>query len=330
MKILVNGVEPLEKPTRISWGGDTKGSARFLEVENLKAEVGNRVELINEGGNRLFVGMVYRESLDRESDIYSIKAFDEAFRLNKNKLLRNIHNLMPSQIAKSVLAEIGVEAGIFPQDVEKCSYPALDRSVYEIILIAYKLQAAKTKMVYSIVSEDNKILVIEQGTLIPNYKISSLTNARNAVYSKSIEELINQVLIYKIEKEKMQIKGKRVDSESIKDFGIFQTVIQEDSNNKEIIKGNDLLKGPREEASLTVDGYNDLIAGYSVLVNISGTTLNGRFYIEQDTHTWEAGEYTTDIVLNFENIMEDVAVEQYKKKKQKQLSVKEGKFKWEI
>lgn len=330
MKILVNGVEPLEKPTRISWGGDTKGSARFLEVENLKAEVGNRVELINEGGNRLFIGMVYRESLDRESDIYSIKAFDEAFRLNKNKLLRNIHNLMPSQIAKSVLAEIGVEAGIFPQDVEKCSYPALDRSVYEIILIAYKLQAAKTKMVYSIVSEDNKISVIEQGTLIPNYKISSLTNARNAVCSKSIEELINQILIYKIEKEKMQIKGKRVDSESIKDFGIFQTVIQEDSNNKEIIKGNDLLKGPREEASLTVDGYNDLIAGYSVLVNISGTTLNGRFYIEQDTHTWEAGEYTTDIVLNFENIMEDVAVEQYKKKKQKQLSVKEGKFKWEI
>lgn len=330
MKIVLNGENVLNYPSSIIWGGDSKGSARYLQVNDVKAVVGDKVSLFNEFGNELFRGMVYRVDYDSQNLTFNFKAYDDAFRLNKNRLLKTFLKAKPSEIAKNVLAEIGVKAGVFPIDTEICTYTAFDKSVYEIILMAYKLQAAKTKLKYSIVCDLDKISVVEQGTLIEDLKLQSKVNIRSATYSNSIEEMINQVLIYKTEKEKTQIKGKRRDEETIQKYGIFQSVVEEDHYNRDVLVVNDLLKNEEEQGTLEVDGNNDLISGFSVIVFEPNTGLNGRFYIEEDEHIWTPGDYSTRLTLNFENVMQDVEIEKYEKKKPKKLQPKKGIIKSDV
>ena len=330
MKIIINGNGSLNYPSSMSWGGDSKGSARYLQVNDVKAKVGDKVSLLNEFGNEIFRGMVYRVDYDSENLTFNFRAYDDAFRLNKNRLLKTFLKAKPSEIAKSVLAEIGVKSGTFPIDTEICTYTAFDKTVYEIILMAYKLQAAKTKLKYSVVCDLDKISVVEQGTLIKDFKLQSKVNIRSATYSNSIEEIINQILIYKVENDNPQIKGKRRDEESIKKYGIFQSVVEEDYYNKDVLLINDLLKNEDEQGSLEVDGNNDLISGFSVIVYEPNTGLNGRFYIEEDEHTWTPGDYKTRLTLNFENVMEDVEIEKYEKNKPKKLQPKNGVIKSDL
>lgn len=332
MKIVLNGQDSLNYPSSISWGGDSKGSARYLQVNDIKASVGDKVSLFNEFGNEIFRGMVYRVDYDSENLTFNFRAYDDAFRLNKNRLLKSFLKTKPSEIAKNVLSEIGVKSGVFPSDTEICTYTAFDKTAYEIILMAYKFQSAKTKLKYSVICDLDKISVVEQGTLIQDLKLQSKVNIRNSVYSNSIEEVINQILIYKIEKGNSQIKGKRRDEESIKKYGIFQSVVEEDYYNKDVLLVNDLLKNEDEKGSLEVDGNNDLISGFSVIVYEPNTGLNGRFYIEEDEHIWISGDYKTRLTLNFENVMEDVDIDRYEKNKPKKLQPTSpgGAYDWEL
>lgn len=334
MQVILNGITTKNFPSLISWGGNLQGSARYLQVNDVKAKVGDKVSLINDYGNEIFKGMVYSVDYNSENLTFNFKAYDDAFRLNKNRLLKTFLKAKPSEIAKNVLSEICVTPGTFPIDTEICTYTAFDKSVYEIILMAYKLQSAKTGLKYSIVCNGSAISVVEQGTLIQDLKLQSGVNIRSATYSNSIEEIINQVLIYKIEKEKYQIKGKKMDEQSISKYGIFQTVVEEDFYNKDVLKVNDLLEKEKETGTLEVDGNNDLISGFSVIIHEPNTGLNGRFYIEEDEHTWESGDYRTRISINFENIMQDVEIESYQKKKEKKLqptaTENGGTYKWQL
>ena len=50
------------------------------------------------------------------------------------------------------------------------------------------------------------------------------------------------------------------------------------------------------------------MTGDGVQVKDTHTGLVGLFYIDSDTHTWEGGNYTIDLELNFKNIMNEVSV----------------------
>ena len=61
------------------------------------------------------------------------------------------------------------------------------------------------------------------------------------------------------------------------------------------------------EKKVTLDGINgDLscIAGNGVEVYDKATGLNGVFWIDSDTHTWENGTHIMSLELNFKNIMD--------------------------
>lgn len=324
MRIEINEQPDINYPTSISWGGDIKGSARNLTVDGVKCKVGDNVKLFNEWNEELFRGMVYSVSYNQEIGQESFTAYDEARRLNMNKLNKVFTNTFPSQIAKNVLGEIKVNAGTFPKDVAKMTYTAFNKTAYEIILEAYTRQSFQDKKKYSIVSDLGKIDVIEQGVLIPNIALEEKINIRSSKYSKSIENIVNQVLIFKTEKGKPQILGKKRDEESIKKYGIFQGLVEEDANKNNILNGKNSLEKEEETANLTVDGHNDLIAGYSVAVKEPNTGLNGVFYIEKDTHTWIAGDYYVELDLAFENVMDSLQIESAKKTKGKKRKLQKG------
>jgi cell wall-associated NlpC family hydrolase len=65
-----------------------------------------------------------------------------------------------------------------------------------------------------------------------------------------------------------------------------------------------------------LSGFGDTtcITGHGVQVKDTHTGLVGLFYIDSDTHTWEGGNYTIDLELNFKNIMNEVTAGQDEQK----------------
>lgn len=321
MIIAINGTRYSNCFERIEWGGDTKGSARYLEATSLPLQVsaGDKVEFYNQIGKRLFIGRVFRVEKNTDTDTVTFKAFDNAIYLNKNSFVKNFYEQTPSEISKIILGEINIPAGDFPQDKLKCTFPAIDRTGYDIMIIAYTMQNAKDNKVYSVVSEDEKISVVEQGTLIGNYLLDSAVNIRSATYSTNIEEMVNKVLIYKTDKENAQIIGTQQNDSDISKYGIFQVVQQQTEENKALVDTQKIMKGISEYGRLTVDGMNDLVSGYSVAVSVSNLSeLAGTFLISTDTHIWEHDDYYCELELDFENAMSRIEIDQYEKKKKKQ------------
>ena len=303
----------------VEWSGSIKTSTRSLEVVYLKDkalfELGEKIEFIVDD-TILFIGVVFTIEQDTNSETYTMKAYDNAIRLNKNNFIENYYKQTPSQITKNILAQLGIEAGILPIDKTECTFPAIDRTGYDIILTAYKLQNAKDGVVYSIISENEKISVVEQGIFLPGVTLTSGINIRRARYSKSIEDMVNKVIIYENNKA-VAIKENLEDKLK---YGIFQKVQEQDSNNEVYLQINKLLKGVAENSDLEVDGNIYLMSGYSVPVKVRElSALNATFLISSDRHIWTSGDYVTYLGLAFENVMNDIDIakaekrEEYKK-----------------
>ena len=320
ISIKTNGVTYNNIFETVEWSGSIKTSCRTLEATYLKDkakfELGQEIEFIVDE-KKVFIGKIFKISQNTEEETNTIKAYDNAIMLNKNNFIENFYNIPPSNIAKNILGKLKIEVGELPPDRTKCTFPALDRTGYEIILMAYKLQAAKDNKVYSIVSENNKISVVEQGTLIPNLSLTSSTNIRQAKYSESIEEMVNKVILYETVEGESKVIATKENSEEISKYGVFQRVQEQDKNNEVYLQVNSILKSVQESSDLTVDGNIYLMSGFSVPIKVKTLSqLNLTFLIETDRHVWTSNDYVTYITLAFENVMNDVEIDKTAKKKE--------------
>lgn len=314
-QVVVNGNVYDDDFTRIEWSGGIKGSARVLEVDHLSditVKTGDKVEL-RQYGKAIFKGKVFIVNREATSDTFSFIAYDNAVYLNRNKFVKNIYNQQPSQITKLICGEIGLGVGKLPTDKVKCSYPAINRSGYEIILQAYTVQHNKDKEIYSVVCNGEKIEVVKQGTLIGvDLQTEDL---REANYTKSIENMINQIIVYETKGDNLQIQNKVSNEEDKSKYGVFQEVMQFDSEQNNLYNAREMLNGLENKAEIQVDGDTKLISGYSITVTESITGIKGTFLIEKDRHIIENNDYYTHLVLSFDNKMDKVEFDNIKKPK---------------
>lgn len=317
--------------TRLEWSGGIKGTSRVLEVEydddmTSKMEIGSSVILLKDN-ERLFVGRIFSKDNSANKGTFSFKAFDDSVYLNKNRFVKNIYEQTPSQILKMICGEIGLRVGKFPQDKVKLSFPAIDKSGYEIILQAYTIQHKKDKQIYSVVCNDGKIEIAHQGILLEDTILDSREDIQEAQYSQSIENMINQIIIYKTENDKLQIIDKVSNESDKKKYGLFQNVMEYEEDVNNIYNAREMLKGLENKANITVIGDVNLQSGYTVAVRQAKIGLIGTFLIERDVHVIEDGNYYTNLELSFENKMDKVEFEEYKKKKEKKKKIKQKKAK---
>lgn len=297
---------------RVEWNGSIKNSCRSLEAvylkDKAKFELGDEVTFIVDD-LIVFIGTVFSISMNTNEETYTMKAYDNAIRLNKNFFIKNYYEKLPSQIVTELLGLLKIEVGNIPKDRAKCTFPAIDRNAYDIILTAYKIQSQKDGKIYSIISENNRISVVEQGILVPNLKLVSGINIRNAIYTEDIENMINKIIIYKTENDTTKVIGIKSNDEDIKKYGAFQRVLEQDKNNEVYLQVNKMLKGVFESSEIEVDGDIYLMSGYSVPVKIRELSrLNANFLIESDRHIWTSNDYVTYLTLTFENVMQDIDI----------------------
>lgn len=141
VKIYVNGKEYKNIFIQVIWSGAIHGTARKLEVEYLGdiiTEIGDEIEFSYDD-EKLFVGKVFFHSRKGDTDIKTFYAYDNSIYLNKNNFVKNFFRKKPSEILKEICGELNLKVGKIPQDEVTCTYPAIDRSGYEIILNALSL-----------------------------------------------------------------------------------------------------------------------------------------------------------------------------------------------
>ena len=297
----------------VEWSGSVTQSARILEFEykpeELKLVLGDKVVFKLDSTKELFYGIVTFIQNNSDGTLNKVTAQDTSFRLNKNRFIKNYFEKFPSEIVKEICGELELEVGKLPKDVVKCTFPAIDMSGYEIILSAYTIQHNKDKKIYSLVSNNGKIDIVEQGVILESVELNGKYDIRTAEYSEDLERMINQIVIYKTENDKAQILDKVANEEDKKKYGLFQDVMKYEEDMNNIFNAKDMLKGVEQTGYITVNGNPNLKSGYRVAVREEQTGLIGLFIIETDNHYWENGDYSTVLKLSFENSMNKIELD---------------------
>lgn len=323
---------PLVK--KITWSGGYDQGARKVELEVLKPRYDKEASDVNLGlgsnvtlldnGNQIFTGNIIEQDFDSSSDTLYYYALDEGNYLLRNKNVYNFNGATPKEITEKVAKDCSIKINEIANPKVKLDLLFVGASCYEIIMTAYTEASKQTGKKYMVLFYDNKLNVIEKGTILIPTKISEKDNLIGANYTESIANMINKVKIIQ-NNEYVNSMDAVVNKEDEDAYGTFSDIYEvtttsttdEDGNQANTTasisvdeiqeKAKQILVGVEQTATVAIYGNSTFISGYAVNVYDSHTGLNQKFYIDQDTHTFENGQHKVELTLNYKNIMNEVS-----------------------
>ena len=288
----------------VSWGGSVSQAARTAEiavinapndknVKNLKLAIaaGHTIKLY-EGGKVIFVGEVITKESTSETGTVTYYCTDLLNHLLKSTDVYNFADTTAEKITKKVCADFEIDTGTIVDG----------SSIYDIIMQAYTKAAKQTGKKYICRMNGTKLTVKVKGTVVSNFVLAEEYNITNTRYEETIDNMVNIVKIY--DDAGKQI-GEVKKDKWVNKYGIYQQIYKKEKGINADTAAKNMLQGV--EKKVTLDGINgDLacIAGNGVEVYDKATGLNGVFWIDSDTHTWENGTHIMNLELNFKNIMD--------------------------
>lgn len=323
MKISISTTDITTLVTQCTWSGSRLQVARRLEFEFIQDDRDSNIPVIlydngytcyayDDDGNNVFIGNIYKIEKDRDKSTVHIVAYDHLHVLGVSKTTRKFTNMTPEAITQQICEELGVMVGDLATTNTKVSFIANAKTGYQIIQSAYYEASKTTTKKYHPIMDGSKLNVIEKGTLITdsetgeNYIASANTNMLESVYSESIENLINQILV--VDDKGNQI-GKTRDDDSVTKYSMFQDIYKEDPNKDTQTEIKNLLEKykPVRSGYITVLGDYRVKSTYSIVVQ--DTLFKGQFWVKSDTHTFSDGKHEMRLELEFENIMNEEKAE---------------------
>ena len=297
----------------VTWSGDYKSCARKLEFSLISSPMDKNIPKVDipimsiisfyEDDNELFRGFVYEREKSSDNAM-SFLCYDYCAKLNDIKVSKNIKNQTASTIYNNFLTEYGLNKGDIIQANTKIKKIFLGTTAYDMIMTAYIEEAKNTNKKYMIYSRGNKFYASEKGIVKLKLSFEEGKNILSSNFKESVSNMVNKVLIVDENGNKVsEVKN----DEWLKTYGLFQDVYKQQEGKDSNAEAKAMLKDIEQTCSLTGFGDTTCITGYGVQVKDTHTGLVGLFYIDSDTHTWEGGNYTIDLELNFKNIMNEVS-----------------------
>lgn len=298
----------------VTWSGDYKSCARKLEFSLVSSSYDINIPKIDiplmsiisfyEDDNELFRGFVYEREKSSDNAM-SFLCYDYCAKLNDIKVSKNIKNQTASTIYNNFLTEYGLNKGDIIQANTGVTKVFLGVTAYDMIMTAYTEEAKNTGKKYMLYSRGNKFYASEKGIVKLKLSFEEGKNILSSSFKESVSNMINKVLIVDENGNKVsEVKNE----EWHKTYGLFQDVYKQQEGKDSNAEAKAMLKDIEQTCSLTGFGDTTCITGYGVQIKDAYTGLVGLFYIDSDTHTWEGGNYTIDLELNFKNIMNEVSV----------------------
>ena len=302
-----------------TWSGDIKSCARKLEFSLISSPMDKNIPKVDiplmsmilfyEDDNELFRGFVYEREKSSGNSM-SFMCYDYCAKLNDIKVSYNIINQTASSIYSKALSEYGLNKGDIVGASTPISKVFLGVTIYDMVMTAYTEEANKTGKKYMVYSKGDKFCSSEKGNVKLKLSFEEGKNILSSNFKESVSNMVNKVLIVDDNGDKISEVS---NDEWLKTYGLFQDIYKKQEDKDSNAEAKAMLNGVEQSCSLSGFGDTTCITGYGVEVKDNYTGLVGLFYIDSDTHTWEGGNYTIDLQLNFKNIMNEVSVGQEEK-----------------
>lgn len=316
MKLLWKDVNITGYCVSVNWSGSAVQAARsvtFLvayspedeEVKNPKIRLGDKITFYPgwpENKKVKFSGKVTTRERKNEAGTLSYTAMDGMIHLLRSNGTYKFRRKTPETITLMVAKDVNVPIGNLAQtkiNIKKVFFQ--QRPYYEIIMAAYTKAHKKNKKKYIAQMNGTKLEVVEKGKIIPNFHLVQGELITDSSYSETIDSMVNRVYIYNDSNKKI---GSVSNADWVDKYGVFQGTISVDSGSGKT-EAKSELHGIDKTASLNAIGDIRCVSGMGVKIKDSRTGLNGRFWIENDSHTWENGNYTMSLELAFKNVMDE-------------------------
>lgn len=315
MKIMWNDAKITGYVTSVTWAGSAKQAARTVvfsvayspndkNVKTLGIKLGDKIVFYPgypDDKKTKFVGIITQRERKSEMGELQYTATDGMIHLLRSSGTYRFANKTPEKIAQMVCRDVKVKTG----SIAKTKMPIAkiffqERPYYEIIMAAYTKAYRKNKKKYIAQMNGDKLEVIQKGKVIPNFHIRQGERITESSYTEDLDSMVNRVYIYDSNNNKI---GSVSNSNWIKKYGIFQNAISVDSGNGKT-EAKAELQGINKTANLTMIGDYRCVSGLGVIIEDSRTGLKGKFWIENDSHEWNGGVYTTTLELAFKNVMD--------------------------
>lgn len=315
MKIMWNDAKITGYVTSVTWAGSAKQAARTVvfsvayspndkNVKTLGIKLGDKIVFYPgypDDKKTKFVGIITQRERKSEMGELQYTATDGMMHLLRSSGTYRFANKTPEKIAQMICRDVKVKTG----SIAKTKMPIAkiffqERPYYEIIMAAYTKAYRKNKKKYIAQMNGDKLEVIQKGKVIPNFHIRQGERITESSYTEDLDSMVNRVYIYDSNNNKI---GSVSNSNWIKKYGIFQNAISVDSGNGKT-EAKAELQGINKTANLTMIGDYRCISGLGVIIEDSRTGLKGKFWIENDSHEWNGGVYTTTLELAFKNVMD--------------------------
>lgn len=289
---------------KVDWSGtDTQASRQITftipsnpydkEFKNANIKLGDIVSLYD-GSTRLFVGVVTTRERTAEIGTASYTAKDFMHYLLRSNMSKVYKQTTPEKIARQVCKEAGVPCGTLAATgvtIKKLIFD--DKSIYDIIVRAYRKVTATTGKRYLLTMDGKKLTITEKG------KSSGVTleqgkDITGATYSDTTDEMVNLVKIYNDKKEQI---GEVKKANLVTKYGVYQSTYTKEEDVSAKKEAQSMLAGIKKEASIEAIGNTAAVAGKSIVIHDKATGLSGVFYITSDEHTFSEGVHTMSLEL---------------------------------
>lgn len=299
----------------IVWSGDFKSCARTLvfkyavsasdpSVPKFDVEIMNPVSFFIEGVDAAFTGNIWKLDKQAGASFFTATCYDRGYYLKKIKVSKRYSKKSPEDIAAELCEEYGIEtAHIVPAGIT-VTKNFFGKSIYDIIMSCYTLASESNGKQYQLSFIGNRLSVFQRGET-SGVVIDGQYNMISANMSQSAENVVTRVKIYNSDDKFV----KDIDNNEARElYGVLQEYLKQTKDDNSEKKAQELLKKGKLEQKVTVENLGDknCVCGKSLIVRDSFSGVDGLFYIDGDTHTWQNSQYTNKLTLNFENIMNEV------------------------
>ena len=299
------------------WSGEYRQCTRTVKLTMLSAVYDRRVpeatlELtenamvqVSYEGQTIFWGRVFERSRATGDSRYSVTCYDLGVYLNRNEAVYAFRSATADAIARRICRDFVVEVGSLEAPGVSISRDFSGVSLYKIIQTGYALSAVETGEAYQLRFAATKLTAVKK---IPREDTLILRPKSNLLTASTTESAANMVNQVQITDRNDRIVGTRSNAENVALYGLMQRVIrQQDGVNMSKQAERLLADGDVEQKiSVTAMGNVELVTGNCVVVQEEVTGLNGLFWIDSDSHSWNRdGTYTCKLVLNYRRLMDE-------------------------
>lgn len=245
------------------------------------------------GTTELFRGPLFVYNVDDRGEGTAV-AYDYNFYLTRSSDSLRYEGVTATQIVKDIGHKFQIMIGdladtgyVIPKHIYR------NKTLYDMIIIALTETEKKNSRKFSIINREGRMTLIERKEQLTRIVLENGRTLLSSSYSKSNEERKTTVkLIGK--SEELPLTGNAIATESVSAYGVMQhtEIIDEDLNQSQITTlAHKLLSEydkTQEEIFIEALGLYNVISGTAIVVNDKMSNLYGAYYVNQDTHTFDA------------------------------------------